>query len=99
MSAAALSTDSNDSLSLQNGQVSSTDEDGVVGVVQAGTKREAPVDDDTNDGGDDSLPASDEPSVKKVKLVEEESNSETPEQPAAAAVETTPVESTNGDGH
>lgn len=99
MGAAALNTDSNDSTSLQNGQVSSTDEEGAAGVMQVGTKREAPVDDDTNDG-EDSLPAPDQPVCKKVKLDGEDSISETPEPSTIAAAEnTTPVQSTNGDGH
>ncbi|ODN06233.1 hypothetical protein Ocin01_00486, partial [Orchesella cincta] len=69
----ALSTDSNDSSSLQNGQLSSTED---VAAVKVGTKREAPSDD--SDGQEEVSPTSDEPSIKKVKITEEvNQNSET----------------------
>ncbi|CAL8123344.1 unnamed protein product [Orchesella dallaii] len=93
----ALSTDSNDSSSLQNGQLSSTED----AAVKVGTKREAPSDD--SDEQEESSPTSDEPSIKKVKIADEEvnQNSETSQESAPDTTTTTPVAvvSTNGDGH
>jgi len=112
--AAGLNTDSNDSSSLQNGQISSTEEDGttittLTTLQSAGTKREAPIDDENaNDAGDSSLlelGSSDEPLLKKVKLIESlgaESNSSSEEThlpPILPVADPTPIEATNGDGH
>lgn len=115
LAAVGLNTDSNDSSSLQNGQISSTEEEGstnpcTITSVQAGMKREASFDDENaNDAGDSLLASSDEPLLKKAKIIEavavvdgEESNSTPVEalQPlTTVASEPTPIESTNGDGH